>query len=182
MAGQRTEPAPADKAVPDWSELDELVEGIRGHLEGERTQAALKLFNRMHPVDKGDVLVDLPSASQQEILEKVTPEETADILEQLEPDEAVQVSERLDSSVLADVLDEASPDVAADVLRSISQERSEETLEQMEEAEDVIPLLQYPDESAGGLMSPEYPAVRRDVTVGAALDTLRCFWRTHNLQ
>ena len=176
MAGQRIEPAPADKAVPDGSELDELVEEIRDHLEGERTQAALKLFNRMHPVDKGDVLVDLPSASQQEILEKATPEETADILEQLEPDEAVQVSERLDSSVLADVLDEASPDVAADVLRSISQERSEETLKQMEEAEDVIPLLQYPDESAGGLMSPEYPAVRRDVTVGAALDTLRVIW------
>ena len=176
MAGQRIEPAPADKAVPDGSELDELVEEIRGHLEGERTQAALNLFNRMYPVDKGDVLVDLPSASQREILKKVTPEETADILEQLEPDEAVQVSERLDSAVLADVLDEASPDVAADVLRSISQERSEETLKQMEEAEDVIPLLQYPDESAGGLMSPEYPAVRRDVTVGAALDTLRVIW------
>ena len=106
-------------------------------------------------------------------MSEMSPEATADILEHLTPDEAVHVSERLDSLTLAEILDETSPDVAADVLRNIPNEQSEETLAEMEEAEDVIPLLQYPDDTAGGLMSSDHMVVRRDITAGVALDSVR---------
>ena len=150
-----------------------LIDLIRDLLEGERLEHALRLFNELHPVDQGDVLVDLPPDSRQELLSGMPPGSSADILEHLTVDEAAQVSEQLQAPLLAHILDEASPDVAADVLRNIPEEQSEETLEAMEESADVIPLLQYPDDSAGGIMSPDYVAVREDITAGTALDSVR---------
>ena len=43
----------------------------------------------------------------------------------------------------------------------------------MEEARDVIPLLAYPDDSAGGLMTPDYLVLAEDITAASALDSLR---------
>ena len=37
-----------------------LIDRIRDLLDGERLENALRLFNELHPVDQGDVLVDLP--------------------------------------------------------------------------------------------------------------------------
>ena len=43
----------------------------------------------------------------------------------------------------------------------------------MEEVEEVTPLLEYADESAGGIMTPEYVSTRDDMTAGNALDSVR---------
>ena len=165
------DPVRARHAAAEPEEL--LLQQIRDLLEREHLQSALRLFNTLHPADQGNFLVDLPRESQQELLAEMPPGDTADILERLSPDEAAHVSERLRAPALAHILDEASPDVAADVLRNIPAEHSEETLQEMAEAEDVIPLLQYPDDTAGGLMSSDYIAVRDDITAGVALDSLR---------
>jgi magnesium transporter len=171
---QHTPPEGAEEKVGLSVEPEgHLVEQIRDLLAREHLEAALLLFNTLHPADQGDVLVDLPRGSQQELLTAVRPEESADILELLRPAEAVQVSEPMAPEALADILDEASPDVAADVLRNIPSRQSEETLEAMEEASEVIPLLGYADDTAGGLMRPDYMAVKQDIYTANALDTLR---------
>ncbi len=43
----------------------------------------------------------------------------------------------------------------------------------MGETDDVVTLIRYPDESAGGLMTTDFPQVRSDTTAGNALDVLR---------
>ena len=154
---------------------EELIGRIRDLLARENLGSALDLFNTLHPVDQGDVLVELPADSQEALLASNSPEDSADILQHLDREEAVQVSERMEPEVLADILDEARPEVAADVLRHISAEHSRETLQAMEEADDVAPLLDYADDVAGGLMTPDYPIVSQGTTVSMALDTLRLF-------
>ena len=62
---------------------------------------------------------------------------------------------------LADILDEMEADEAADVLGDLSPERAAEALREMEEPDEVIPLLQYPDDTAGGLMTPAVVTLRR---------------------
>jgi magnesium transporter len=76
---------------------------------------------------------------------------------------------------VADVLEEMSPDEAADLLAELPEDRSKELLNLMEheEAEDVRKLLTYPDDSAGGIMTTEFVAVRPDLTVEQALTFLR---------
>ena len=167
------DPAAAHGSADRDHRTDDLIDQVRSLLEQERVGDALKLLNALHPADQGDVLVDLPSSSRQEILDELPPEDTADILEHLTEDEVVQVSEQLDTAHLADVLDEAAPDVAADVLHNIPDHRLNPTLEEMVESDAVMPLLEYPDESAGGLMDPEAPYVKVGTAAGNALDLLR---------
>ena len=47
----------------------------------------------------------------------------------------------------------------------------------METAQDVIPLLEYEDDAAGGLMTPEFVALRETMTVEQALDFVRLWAR-----
>ena len=155
------------------SDAQALIDEIRELLRRENLNEALALFDRLHPADQGDLLVELPQETQQDIIGEMTYQATAEIFEYIDPDEAVQVAAPITPRLLADILNEADPDVAADVLRGIPDEQTSQTLEAMTESREVIPLLEYADDSAGGLMNPEFLAVSRNLSAVLALDVIR---------
>jgi Mg/Co/Ni transporter MgtE len=81
----------------------------------------------------------------------------------------------MDVEDAADILEEMEPDEAADLLADLSAEHAENLLEAMaaEEAADVRELLQYQENTAGGIMSTEYIALAPSLTVSEALARLR---------
>jgi magnesium transporter len=74
---------------------------------------------------------------------------------------------------LADALDEMEPDAAADLLGDLPPAQAADAIAQMEEADEVLPLLAHPDDTAGGLMTSEFFALRRQTTAQIAIDFLR---------
>ena len=177
------EEVPVELRKPSWwpktkdeERTKKTVRQIRKLLEEGNRENALAIFNEMHPVDCGDVLLELNKERQQEILIYASLEKVARILEHMETTEAAGVAEKMKSSALSEVLDETRPDVAADILKQLSKEQSMEILEAMEEAADVIPLLKYDDDTAGGLMTPEYPKVEGRLTASSAVGQLRLRW------
>ena len=154
-----------------------LVQGvvleIRQLMDDETGDSALARFRQLHPVDQGEVLASLAGGARLQLLETLTPEETADILEQMEPQGAAKVSDVMASGALAQILDQTKPDAAADILQLLPEERSEETLQAMSDAEEVVSLLQYRKDTAGGLMTVDYPVMRETITTPNALDQLR---------
>ena len=165
--------AKIDAELSEEERTRELVHRVGELLVGEQLQPALGLLDQLHPWDQGQLLVELDQEPKQELLKALSPADTAKILEHLEVRDAVGLCEELEAPTLSQVLDEARPNVAADILRRLPQERSQETLETMRAAGEVIPLLKYPDDTAGGLMTPDYPVVKEDVTAANALDVLR---------
>ncbi len=153
--------------------VKELVDEIRELLHCENLDEALALLDQLHPADQGDLLVELPQQTQQDIIGEIAHQTTADIFEYMDPDEAVQVAAPITPRMLADILDRVDADVAADVLRGIPEEQTNRTLEAMTESREVIPLLEYADDTAGGLMNPEFLAVSQHLTRVLALDTIR---------
>ena len=153
--------------------VGETIHELRHLLEDGNHQAALARFGSLHPVDQGTVLMGLAHAPQSTMLAELTPGAAAQILEHLEPEEAADLTERMEATALSHILDEASPDVAADILRLLPRERYQQTLAAMQTAAEVVPLLGYTDDTAGGLMTPDYPVVREVTTTGNALDQLR---------
>ena len=139
----------------------------------ESLHAAVGLFAELHPADQGDALADLPPERQGEVLTTLDPSVAAKVLERLEPERAAAAVSHFAPGALAVVLDQTRPEAAADILRQLPQDMGQEALDAMRLAGEVVPLLQYADETAGGLMTPEYPVVRDSVTAGAALDVLR---------
>lgn len=71
------------------------------------------------------------------------------------------------------VLEEVEDDVAAEVIQQLEPEEQAETLAQMDRGEEVAELLQYGDESAGGIMSRGFVALNEGITVQQAIDYLR---------
>ena len=156
---------------------EELVQDfcleIRQLLESESEDEALARFRQLHPVDQGEALVVLTGSVRSALLDALSPGETADILEEMEPQSAAQVSNSMASESLALILNQTSPDSAADILQLLSEDKLEETLQGMEDAEEVVSLLQYRKDSAGGVMTLDYPVVRETVTTPNAIDQLR---------
>ena len=94
-------------------------------------------------------------------------------MEELEDEIVLEAIESLSTERLADVLDEMEPDEAADLLGDLPPEQASEALANMEDADEVIPLLGYPDETAGGLMTTSFIALRRHTTAEQAIQFLR---------
>ena len=135
--------------------------------------SALALLGELHPADRGEALLAMDHGPLGEALSHLDPESTAQVLEFLDLEEALALVSEIDPVMLSRVLDETSLDVAADVLRRLPQTQSLEALAGMSEAAEVAPLLGYADESAGGLMVPDFPVVSDYMTAAIALDVLR---------
>jgi magnesium transporter len=155
------------------SQVQVLAQETRKLFEAGEDTAALAFFRQIHPADQGEILVGLARESRQELLTRLTPDEVAQILDHIEPVEALRLFEGVEAPVVSQILDEASPDVAADILKDLPLDQSWEILGGMRDTEEVVPLLQHPDDTAGGVMIPDYPVVRESISAGNALDELR---------
>ncbi len=155
--------------------IDRTLERIRAALEAGQVDEAITALTSLHPADQAEAFAGMGPEDQAEVLPRLDAEETAEIIEQLEDEEAMQVAAQLSPDRLADVLDEMEPDDAADVLGDLSPEQAANVLAQMDagQAEDVKPLLAYEDDTAGGLMTPDIPHLRRQMTCQEAIDHLR---------
>jgi len=127
----------------------------------------------LHPVDQGEVLDGLPKEQSQSLLDDLDAAVVAEILEYLEPEESVEMIGDRAPAELAAVLNLTGPDVAVDLLRQMPEDKQNETLEAMADPAEVTELLQYQDDTAGGLMTLDYPVVNDKTTTPNALDQLR---------
>jgi magnesium transporter len=129
----------------------------------------------LHPADVAEILSDLNRVESGQFLESLDVEQLADTLEEVEPEFQASLVENMTDERVADVLEEMEPDEAADLLGELPPERSEDLLALMEkdEAEDVRKLLTYPEDSAGGIMTTGFAAVRPDLTAEQAIQALR---------
>ena len=134
---------------------------------------AITIFLMLHPADRAELFDDLDTEDQRVLLAHLDIATVADLLEELDDEEAAEAAEEIPVERLADVLDEMEPDEAADLLGDLSPEQAREALAEMEDADEVRPLLMYPDETAGGLMTTTYIALRRQTTAAQAIEFLR---------
>src|SRR5918999_1716239 len=155
------------------SQIQALAQEMRKLFEAGEGEAALAFFRQIHPADQGEILIELARGPRHELLTWLTPDETAQILDHIEPEEAVGLFEGVEAPVVSRILDEASPDVVTDILKGLPLDRSWEILGGMKDTEEVVPLLQHPDDTAGGVMTPDYPVVRESTSAANALDQLR---------
>jgi len=170
---EQNTPQAEHQARPPEEVIQELVEELEHPLEFGQVQDALERFSGLHPVDQGEVLDDLPRERRQALLAELDASVVADILEFMEPEESVELVGDWEHADLAEVLDLTDTDVAVDLLQQIPEEKQLETLEAMSDAAEVSELLQYQDDTAGGLMTPDYPVVTQSTTIPNALDQLR---------
>ena len=148
-------------------------------LEASSSKLALNIarnqMNEMHPADLADIIENIPIRNIRTVLESIDAETTGDTLYELESDMRNVVISQLNDEQVTDILEEMEPDEAADVLSDLPEEKAQELLEMMdqEDAEDIQELLEHEEDSAGGLMTPDYFRLNPQITIGRAMELLR---------
>ena len=79
----------------------------------------------------------------------------------------------LDPEAISQMRDQTEPDVAADVLGQLPMEQAGAVLDAMQASGEVQSLMRYAEDSAGGIMIPDYVALSDDVNVERAMAWLR---------
>jgi magnesium transporter len=149
------------------------IEQIRQLLEEEDWEGAVSLLSSLHPADQAAVIADLDQEARAGLLDRLSEEALGDILLHMREEPRREVVADITPSVLAPVLDRVETDVAADILRELPEEEARGVLETMTTARDVLSLLPYADESAGGRMTPDLVALDKQWTADRSIGYLR---------
>jgi len=161
--------SPHESLIP-WNYVEPLERFGEVRLRITRRRLA-----ELPATDLARIMEDLDEAGRRALLEALDDETLADALPEMEDDTQVEVMESLEQERASDILERMPPDDAADLLRDLPGEKADDLLEGMEqeEAEDVRDLLQYPEDSAGGIMTPDFIAIPQDTTVDGAIRLIR---------
>ena len=140
-----------------------------------RLNISNRLLEDMHPADLADIVEELSHQDREAIFENIDSEVAADALTEVDPDIQVSILESLETETAADIVEEMAPDEAADVLAELGDETSEEILEEMESEpkSEVRELLEFEEDTAGGMMNTEYVSLSEHATVADALAALK---------
>jgi len=152
---------------------EEFYQNIKVYLENNDFDRAIKEFLGIHPNEQVEVYDLLSQSEKRIIIKRLGVQETAQLFSLQEDQDTLEAAETLSIERLAEVLDEMAPDEAADLLLDLPPKRAAKALEQMDDAEEIIPLLEFPDETAGGRMTTEFTSINQEVTASEAIDQLR---------
>lgn len=155
------------------AELERVLAQLREALERDDLATAVAILEHYHPADKAELFEELAEEDQVALLPELEPADSADILEELDDEQAAELVAALDPEDAIRIVDEMEPDEAADVLAELDPPQVEVVLSGLEDPDEVRPLLLHPEETAGGLMTSEFLALRRRTTAAEALEAIR---------
>ena len=130
----------------------------------------------MHHADIAEIFDEIEIHKAIYIFKILDSEKTAEILTELEDDVREKLLHGLSAKEIAEELDELDTDDAADIIAELPQSKKEEViseLEDVEHAKDIVDLLRYDEDSAGGLMGKELVKVNENWSVLTCVKEMR---------
>src|SRR2546422_1951403 len=151
------------------------VETVQALLERGDRRRLVDLPTAAHPADVAALLRDLPLEAQVTVFRLLSAQRAGEVLSELDDQTLLQLVQALDQLEVSRILDEMPPDHAAEVVEELPPAQAESLLEMMkeEQSEDVQELLEYSEDTAGRLMSPNAVAVGESATVAEAIEQIR---------
>jgi magnesium transporter len=132
-------------------------------------------LEKMHPADLADIMEDLSTAERHSIIASLDEQAAAETLSELDSRLTSQIVEKMEPARAADIIEEMEPDKAADVLAGLSPEASADVLDEMpgDEAREVQALLDFDENSAGGMMNTDFIFVGDTATRSEVIEWIR---------
>ena len=145
----------------------------------ERTQLLKSILEPLKPVEIANILLQLKLKQQLVLLENLDRETSSEVLNNLQDSPSIlgDIVEQISTDRLSNAIEDMPQDDAADFVGLLDDEKAEALLEELPEKdrEELTNLLQYDEESAGGLMTPYVVAIHKDQTVAAAIKEIQKF-------
>ena len=155
----------------------EYLNELRSIIEIKDDSAALNKLEDLHPADIAEIYEGLSVEEAKYLYLLLDPEKASDVLVELEEDDREKFLKALPSDVIASqFIDHMDSDDAADVIGDLAEEKKQEVLlhiDDVEQAGDIVDLLGYDEDSAGGLMAKELIRVNENWGVATCIREMR---------
>ncbi len=154
----------------------EFLTQIEDYIANNQEQALHDLLVEVHFADIAEIMEELDDYGAAYIFNVLDSEKTAEILLELDEEVREKILKNLTAKEIAEELDELSTDDAADIIAELPQNKKEAViseLEDVEHAKDIVDLLRYDEDSAGGLMAKELVKVNENWNVLTCVKEMR---------
>ena len=153
-----------------------LLEKINVYIDNKNDSALSNLFSDMHHADIAEILDEISFDQSVYIIKLLDSEKTSEVLMDVDDDVREKILKNLSAKEIAEEIDELDTDDAADIIAELPEERQEAVMSEIEDEEhvkDIVDLLQYDEDSAGGLMAKELVKVNENWTVLKCVKEMR---------
>ncbi len=153
-----------------------LVESVKRLLRRDATTRLRKIVKKTHAADLSLVFHSLSIPNQRRLFNLIDEIEIkGEIFSNVDEDTFLNLIEGMKLDEMVEILDLMPKDDVADLLGHLPVEKSDAILELMkkEGSEEVEGLLHYGDDTAGGIMVPDFIALREDTTAREAIESLQ---------
>lgn len=155
---------------------DEYLKHISDIIAQDDKEQALAELESLHPADIAELYQNL-DLEQAEYLFKLLDEDTAaDVLMELDEDDRLKLIETMPAEEIAKQIDHLDTDDAVDLIQQLDEEERDEILshiDDVEQAGDIIDLLKYDEDTAGGLMGTEMIVVNENWSMPECIKQMR---------
>ena len=155
---------------------EELVTEIEQLIENQNDAELNSLFKDVHYADIAEIINELNDDEATYLIKLLDSDKTSDILTELDENVREAILGNLSSKEIASELDELDTDDAADIIGELPKEQVQEVISEIEDrehAKDIVDLLRYAENSAGGLMAKELVKVNENWNVLTCVKEMR---------
>ena len=153
-----------------------LLQTLELDIKNENDVALQQQLSELHYADIAEILDELNLEQATYIIKLLDSETTSDVLSELEDDVREKVLQNLSVKEIAEEVKELDTDDAADLISELPPDRKQKVIAQIDDKElvaDINELLEYDENSAGGLMAKELVKVYETWTVAGCLRKIR---------
>ena len=154
----------------------EYLGHIRNIIQQGDVELARKELSELHPADIAELYQEL-ELDEAEFLFKLLDEDTAaDVLMELDEDDRLKLLNDMPAEEIAKQIDHLDTDDAVDIIQQLDEEERDEILahiDDVEQAGDIIDLLKYDEDTAGGHMGTEMIVVNENWSMPECIKQMR---------
>ncbi|MBO7290208.1 MAG: magnesium transporter [Bacteroidaceae bacterium] len=155
----------------------EFISYIKELIDKKDSVLLQEQISRMHPADIAELCLELDIEEARFLYRQLDNEKAADALTEMDEDMRNELLEELPSEAIAKrFVNYMDTDDAVEIIREMDEEKQEEVLQHIkdiEQAGDIVDLLQYDEDTAGGLMSTEMVVVNENWSMPECLREMR---------
>ena len=155
----------------------EFINHIKELIEKKDSVMLQDTVARLHPADIAEICLELTTEQARFLYRQIDNETAADALIEMDEDLRNELLEELPSEAIAKrFVNYMDTDDAVEIIRDMDEEKQEEVLSNLQDIElagDIVDLLQYDEDTAGGLMSTEMVVVNSNWSMPECLKEMR---------
>ena len=154
----------------------EIIQEISQLISNKKNKEIKKKVKEIHYADLAEIINELNFQESIYLIKLIDSDKTSDVLTELDEDVREKILERLSEKEIAGEIKELDSDDAADILSELSDEKQEKVISLIKDeniTENIRELLNYEEDSAGGLMAKELISVNENWSVLTCLREIR---------